>query len=316
MSKILLHDWVGRISLEYLLACMSTWHQVTLPGYLQTTAEFLERMFLWSPLIGTASAAICLGAETFWFTSYFRGRFRYVVPLTMYVAHILIFLGSGIRFFGLATAALSFVLPWRKLRFRRQPSTSTVNAVSASERAIGWVDIYRDKATALHTAIVLAAIVAPQIRGSYHPFSEFNFGWYYEACCEPIVSYRLGFRNPKTGDVQLLPANYYGFMDFKGISKQHAVEALVRAENDEERAIALQRVKEHVGLIRPYGSNRWLLGGLSYPPHLARTGPKFRLDEIKYVFPVEGRIDYRKRRGQIDWMPITEWKFPVPTDGK
>lgn len=307
-SKFIIEDWVSNISLGELLACVHVWHQIMLPDALQVTAEFFERVFRAFPWFAVASAAFALTMELTWFTCLVRWRLRYLVPLGMLSVHLFIYLGSGIQFMGLALSAFAFVVPWRVF-FGKNKQESLQ---SSEKEQLSWRAVFASPRMGLFLAVILLALAIPRVYGTIHPYNEFNFGWEYRGCYDSKKTvYRLGYRDPITGTPQILAANYFAFMDFKGINKQYAIEGYLKATDPEEKRVRLEVVKQNLRAIRPYGSRRKILGNFAFPRHFASQGPKWELAELGRIVLIEGVLDYGSARANVDWRIVGDFEAIV-----
>lgn len=308
-SKLDIPDWIYRISLKDLLACVYSWHQIELPPAVKWTATISQKVFTAFPRFAIFSAALTLFAELFWFMGIFRWPIRYAVPLLMFGAHIIIYLGSGILFFGLAVSALSFIIPWRKIRLSQ---TNKVYEYGPSEEKITWRTLFGDAKMWLFTGVVVLSLYLPQRYGIIHPFNMFQFGWEYRDCPAPIDIYRLGYFDQKTSKYQIIPANYFGFMDFKGLLKQsHGIHTYSHAKDDIERALAIRYIEIHLKAVRPFESHRFILGQLAHPTHFATWAEERPLTDFQRVVLLKGKYHYSEQREQVDWHRIGDIEFDL-----
>ena len=134
LSKIYFDPyWSENVRLDMLIPAMNVWHGTILPGWLKPTATFERWMFTSVPYLSAMIATVTLSLETFWPLVIVSKWCRRVIPLSMFCAHMAIFLGSGILFLSMAVSAISVVIPWRYLV---APMTLYFDPASARAR---WV---------------------------------------------------------------------------------------------------------------------------------------------------------------------------------
>ena len=156
-------------------------------------------------------------------------------------------------------------------------------------------------------AVLLAAYLGcfPSLLNTYfYPFINYRvFGWSYATAAEPMTVYRLGYFDRRTNEIKFVPMNHGGFMDFNMVSCPGAeIQKYLDAKTDEERAYYGRRLQQYQKALRPYRSNRWLLGPLAHPNHVIAKSEPVPVEWFEELYLLEGHSQYVDGQVHIDWL--------------
>ena len=106
-------DWWQQVHLELVYQAMHLWHNSSTPATMRPVTLALDRLFNTYPALAEALALFALLAELLWITVLWSRIGRRIVPWSMFLVHVGIFLVSGINFLTIGVAALVLIIPWR-----------------------------------------------------------------------------------------------------------------------------------------------------------------------------------------------------------
>ena len=297
-------DWIENVRLDRLRAAMIVWHGTLFPWYLEPIAGFMENFFFEHRTLEWFAAAMTLVFEVLWITSLFNKTCRWVFPVCMYGSHIIIFLGSGISFFPLATVAVAVLIPWRNLFLRNHAIKETPFRFPLTHKP--WL--------ASLSGVLLLAFLPALLKVHLYPFANnLQFGWSYKNAVHETEVYRLGYFDPERGEYEFLPMNHGGFMDFRhlqGVGKE--IRRYVTADTPSRKKLYKDRILQYRNAIRPLESNRWLLGPLASPPHLVSAPKKIPAEYLADIYMLKTTFHYAKYRERVIWEPIEKLDAAPP----
>lgn len=298
-------EWYNLVHLEDGYAAVQVLYNSRLTGFFDDTARFFEDLMHKYPFISPVLAVTTFFAEVLWWTALVARRCRIFIPATMLAMHIGILLTVGIFFFPFPYVAFATIVPWRVFAVRKQ------NAVPAGEPAPVTPETIRSRfAYFWHqrlllpcVASILLAVLPAIFRFHTFPIADYcNFGWSYEKYAKPFTVYRLGYRDPDDGKLRPMPVNHGGFFDYLLMkNSEDNILFYVKGETHEIRAFYIKRVALLGRCIRPYKSNKWLLGDLSCPGHTFHHADPVPLDHFKELLILEGKYHYDLHRGEAQW---------------
>lgn len=298
--------WFLDTDLEMLYPVMQVSHGSTF-NWLGMPWLF-HQLLLACPWIGQALALVTLLSELGWCLALISTRARRLFPLLMLASHVAIFWTSGILFLQLALLQIAIVVRWRDCfagnwQASAIASWSAFRTISPRESAqIAW---FRGL---VPLALALFASIYPTLNHSNTGMlSNWNqFGWSYRGLTQPASYACLGYQDELTGQVERLPLNHAGFLDFRGASgpSEH-LNNIVYSNNTqliEQSSVAL---KTYLLLLRHGYSNRWLLGPLTCPSHVVcvtRSLPQERLDDLVVL---QGKFHFDKSHNTL----VGSWRM-------
>ncbi len=298
--------WWKVVHLELLYAAMVVWMGSSPPTWLDGVARGSRDLFMRWPWLGEGSALLTMILELVWPLALLSRFVRWSVPIIMLAAHAVIFLTSGILFLPLALTGVSVVIPWRL--FGRRESDSVAKDSSPLRAWMVWP---------VGVAAMLA--VAPAMHSvDAFPFSNYqHFNWNHTTLYEPTLAYRLGYRDPATGEWRPIPPNYSGFMDCWGVTLAgREVGAFLNASSAAERNASLARLRQYARALRPHRSSR-RLGWLSCPPHVLGHSESIPFESFDELHLLRGRFEAPAQSLDVVWEDcgvLPGWpESPVPT---
>ena len=323
----LLRSWFGYILLCYFLAGVSklefSWNwaaEVKLseiysfakivefaepPWFIESISGFFHRLFTEYPALDTASAMFALVLELAAPLALFVSGLRFVVPFLLFVFHAFLWLMCAMVF--AESLIITFALGWIAFRSRAAPSASSSEVGIPARKGIACV-----------ACAAALALIPGLIKRSYPPFDCHRFfGWSYEKALPKYreSQYALGYRDSKTGIYRPVPNSYGGFRDYTlAVSASWALRNMVESPADQSVQVYDNMLLNDLVLsLRPYDSNKWLLGWLSMPDRFTCVGPKMPLQSLtKHLFLLKGEpagayspdVFFEKK-----WSPIGDVKF-------
>jgi hypothetical protein len=192
------------------------------------------------------------------------------------------------------------VIPWRRLG---GPPLPDEVGPAVRWRILGVVAVL----LAWHTACVVKT-------RNYYPILNWGvFGWVQPAFDGPIEVYRLGYRDPSDGEIRPIPHDVGGFMEgrYVGRTRMMAKEYLTEHDPD-NRALVLRKIRVLLDGMRPYQSNRWLLGNLALPTHgICIQDPPRATPDCPF-FALRGEAEYVDGVVTFQWLDVEPLDFPPP----
>jgi hypothetical protein len=299
-------EWYNLVHLEDGYAAVQVLYNSRLMGFFDDTARFFEDLMHRYSWISPVLAVTTFFAEVLWWTALVSRRCRLVIPVTMLAMHIGILLTVGIFFFPFPYVAFATIVPWRVLAFHKQRALAPTElaATSAGKFRSGFAYFWRERLILPCVASVLLAVLPAIYTFHTFPIADYcNFGWSYHPYAGPQTVYRLGYRDPVDDKLKPLPVNYGGFFDY--LQMKNAEDNIRYYENfkdnPEVRNVYIHRVALLARCIRPYRSNKWLLGDLSCPGHTFHHADIVPLENFKELHLLKGEYHYELRRGDADW---------------
>lgn len=289
-------NWITNARLDRLRAAMTVWHGSLLPDYIDTVATFLESFFLKYRPIELIAATSTLILEVFWITSVFNRPCRWIIPISMFMIHIIIFLGSGILFLTLAVTAVSILIPWRIIFFKVHDFSNPSGQINfLDKKFIGSIFIAG-----------LLAFIPAILKVHFYPFSNnFQFGWSYKNAIDEIEVYRIGYYDGGTKKYEFLPMNYGGFMDFRHIQLVGSeIKLYINEKSLPQKKLHRNKILQYVKAIRPVNSNQWLLGGFAFPSHIVSKVKIIPQEYLNQLFLIKATYNYAENRERVFWQMI------------
>lgn len=321
LSKLAFDPWWWQnVRLDRLLAANLAWVGAEPTSWLRPTAETMQRLFARFPLFDQGAAFSTLVFELTWILAVFFPLARRVTPVCMAMAHVAIFLGSGLLFLEMTVIGLCFSSWFRpivegRLRLttirtlfgRRAPLNPSVeqperpatgNSLPTERFSVGRLR----PALAIAIGGLLAFWPSWQV-AHYPPFPiYFAFGWSYRDLDEPFTVVRLGYLNRETGQVELVPHHHGGFVDFYSVTGYAwHLDNYVTNDDEASRAQSHAILKQYAAVYRSQHSNRWLLGRFALPDHLVARSRCVPAEWLRDLYIIEGRVACEGETCAIQW---------------
>jgi len=292
--------WFMHTRLDLLYPVMDVWHSIRFTPWMEPIAKGLSQLFAAAPLIGTIASLVTILSEFFWWTSLLSRWARLTISFIMLASHLLIFLGSGILFFSWAAIAIALVMPWRAFRSPASDSAAT----AASKAALRF-----DYKLALAILAGLAIPLTPTLLGGGllpFPMARYDiFGWSYATLEGKSTAHRLGYRDPVTGQLAVIPIYHGGFFDFRSITGPALeIQSLATAAKPELATESCNRLGQYVRALRDFGSDGWLLGPLQHPHHLVAASKAVDPDLITEPLLLRGDWIVTGTTANVTWQQI------------
>ena len=294
-------NWIFNARLDRLRAAMIVWHGSLLPDYIDAVSTFLESFFNEYRPIELVATASTLVLEIFWVVSIFNRPCRWIVPISMFMVHIIIFLGSGILFLTMAVTAVFILIPWRKifLKVKEVPGASYK------------FSIFNKKFIVSMAIAVLLAFIPALLKDHIYPFANnFQFGWSYKNATDETEVYRIGYYDQNEKIYEFLPMNYGGFMDFRHVQLVGSeIKLYVNEKSPRQKEPHKNKILQYVKALRPVNSNQWLLGKRAFPSHIVSKVKIIPESFLEHIYLIKTTFNYSENRGRVIWEVIEEIKF-------
>jgi hypothetical protein len=151
----------------------------------------------------------------------------------------------------------------------------------------------RTKAVVVAGLSVLAAVLPSGVAGGVFPpfYNYAQFGWRYQNADEFTDVYRVGWRHPATGTIEVFPLNQGGFLEFRHSAMMDVYTRLILAmpptpATDEIYGRVLATLLDGT---RGPNANGWLLGRFQAPAHLIGNPGPIDMQTIETFFLMKGR---------------------------
>jgi hypothetical protein len=305
--------WFDKVHLEDGYAAVQVLYNSRLAGFFDDTATFFEILAHRYTWISPVLAVTTFFAEVLWWASIVSRRCRMIIPITMLAMHIGILLTVGIFFFPFPYVAFSVIVPWRMLVRRKMsapadapqiPLYPTPEQIDHADRPAEELPYFFREKLWLPSAAGLLLAVLPAVF-SFHtfPIADYcNFGWSYAPYAKPFTVYRLGYLDPDDNTLKPLPVNHGGFFDYLLMKNaEDNIRFYLNGQTHEIRDVYIKRVALLGRCIRPYKSNKWLLGDFSCPGHTFHHADPVPLDKFNDLQILKGEYHYELYRGEAHW---------------
>jgi hypothetical protein len=282
----LLFDWhwveVVRIGNYYPRTWL--WFSQVMPSSIEWIARPVSEFLRAHPIADAIGASIVLFEQFAWLAAPFGRSARMQAAIFAALYHLTVMLVTGIVFstwipIALAVAApLSSLRRWRRRRMRDG---------SAAE-----VPVIAQPVAVLYVVLLASAAAWIPTRGwPYPPFYNYQaFGWRYPAVSEIKQIYRLGYRDVASGDIDVVPLGYGGFLEYRHVALlSQATEQILKPDSSAATVAYYEdRIETLLIAARPANANGWLLGRWRLPDHLMSNSGDVRITEITDFLLLKG----------------------------
>lgn len=312
-------QWYNLVHLEDGYAAVQVLYNSQLTGFFDTTARFFEDLMHQYPWMSPTLAVVTFFAEVLWGLALVSWRCRLIIPATMLAMHIGILLTVGIFFFPFPYVAFAVIVPWRKLAFRTSAPTSTeripIADKGASQEQLDYDEgrpgyrnklvfyAWRQRLAPICIASFLLAVLPAYYSFHTFPIADYcNFGWSYKPYAGPQTVYRLGYLDSNDNKLKPMPVNHGGFFDYLLMkNSEDNIRFYLNGKTHEVRDVYINRVALLGRCIRPYKSNKWLLGEFSCPGHTFHHADPVPLGHFNELLILKGEYHYDLYRGDAQW---------------
>ncbi|MGF1582275.1 MAG: hypothetical protein ACFCD0_23370 [Gemmataceae bacterium] len=298
------NSWLSNCHIECLYFNITAYAGYQLPTWLEPFAVQINSLYGSIPGLGMFGKLVVLIVELLWPLALFSKVTRAIVPLAMFLSHLLIFFTCGALFLPMAVMGFGVVIPWRRIKPLWDRVTNSL-ALPTSPQVTPTVPLTRFDYFRFGLAMTLACLIT-LLGWFWHPTNQVTpfinyqlFGFRIAQYSEdkPVVVYRLGKIDQETGKVEPLPVQTAGFFEYLLVSQsQAALSTYVTTKDDQQKEHQLSRVWGYTRCVRPVNSYRWLLGHLAHPPHVIARPPA--TDQ-----PWQNTSEWRVLKGTFQYSP-------------
>lgn len=272
--------WIVAIGNYYPVSWLQT--AQVMPDSIEPFARHASEFLRAHRPLDTIGAAVVLIEQFLWIWAPFSVLLRFHAGIFAAAYHGIVLLMTGIAFVSWIAIAIGVSVPfsaiWRRFRTGGWHSQSKCQSARRwTLCSVGLVSVF---------AACLSAGGAP-----YPPFHNYlQFGWRYRNLQEIGPFYRLGYRDPRSGQVEAIGLGHGGFMEFRhsaGLNRW--VGDIIRHHGDPQRSGAARAYLETMLVaMRPPGSNGWLLGEGRHPDHLLSVVDQIDLTSLSEFLLLQG----------------------------
>jgi hypothetical protein len=270
------------------------WYGQDLPGIVDAAAGFVSSNYQRYRYLDVASAFIVLLEQFIWLLAPASLFFRIHAAVFTTAYHFVVAMTTGIVFFTWLFIPLAVTLPFSRL-VKGRADVMNPQPLSARQKVI----------LAGAAALSILAGVLPVVTGTIIPpfFNYAQFGWRYSAVDEWGDLYQLGFQNPKTGGLDVVPLNQAGFLELRQVTSLGVYAKMALTSQDASvRTVAGKGIRTMLMATRPHGANAWLLGPLAAPAHLLDSDRGIDVSKVETFYLMKGKhYQFEGRPARVNW---------------
>jgi hypothetical protein len=286
-------DWPFVVAIGNYYPANYLWYGQELPGLVDTVAALVSTGYRRHPVLDMASALIVLVEQFVWLLAPASLFFRLHAAVFTTGYHVVVAMTTGIIFFTWLFIPLAVSVPF-SLLLKRRPAGLLLAPPKRQKLILSG-------AAAL---AVLAAVLPVVTRTIVPPFYDYaHFGWRYKALHEWGELYQVGFVSPRTGELDIVPLNQAGFLEYRHVSALGVYAEMALTKKDPASLhVAGNGIRTMLVAMRPPGANAWLLGPLAAPAHLLDRDRGVDVSKISTFYLMKGRAyEVANRPARVHW---------------